>query len=170
VLYFAYGSNMSRRQMRERCPEHECLGKAVLRGHALCFPRHSPIRNCGVAGLLEKPGSDVWGVVYRLQDEDLAALDKREGYDPAKPFHVNRYNRQTLRVLMAGQAVDCFVYVARHEPGDHVPSAEYLGAIIEGAEENGLPPDYVAALKKLRSASSPATSAGEDSNGPPCVS
>ena len=150
-LYFAYGSNMSRRQMRERCPDHECLGKAVLKDHALCFPRHSPIRNCGVAGLLEKPGAEVWGVVYRLHDRDLAALDRREGYDPAKSFHENRYNRQTLPVLMDGHNVDCFVYVARHEPGAHVPSAEYLGTIIEGTEENRLPEHYVGALKLIPS-------------------
>ena len=149
MLYFAYGSNMSRAQMRERCPDHECLGAAVLKDHALCFPRHSPIRNCGVAGLAETPGADVWGVVYHLHDEDLAALDKREGYDPAKPYHVNRYNRRTIRVLMDNREVDCFVYVARHEPGEHVPSAEYLSTIIEGAEENGLPEAYVSALRLI---------------------
>ena len=145
-LYFAYGSNMSRQQMRERCPDHECLGKAVLKDHALCFPRHSTIRNCGVAGLEEKPGGEVWGVVYHLHDEDLAALDKREGYDPSKPAHVNRYNRRTVRVLIDGRALDCQTYFARPEPGEHVPSADYLATMIIGAEENGLPAEYVAML------------------------
>ena len=70
----------------------------MLPDYALCFPRHSQIRNCGVAGIVETPGAEVWGVVYRLHDEDLAALDRREGYDPAKPAHVNRYNRQTVSV------------------------------------------------------------------------
>ena len=148
-LYFAYGSNMSRQQMRERCPDHECLGKAVLKDHALCFPRHSTIRNCGVAGLVERTGAEVWGVVYRLHDEDLAALDRREGFDPAQPLEMNRYNRQTIRVLMDGREVACFAYFARPEPGEHVPNSDYLGTIIEGAEENGLPPDYVAALKRI---------------------
>jgi gamma-glutamylcyclotransferase len=150
-LYFAYGSNMSRRQMRERCPDHECLGIAVLPDHDLCFPRHSPIRNCGVAGLTETAGAEVWGVVYRLHDEDLAALDRREGYDPARPFHENRYNRQAVRVLMDGRAVDCLTYFARPEPGEHVPSADYLGTMIEGAEENGLPANYVTKLRLLPS-------------------
>jgi len=152
LLYFAYGSNMSRRQMRERCPDHECLGKAVLKDHALCFPRHSTIRNCGVAGLTETPGGEVWGVVYRLHDEDLSALDRREGYDPAQPSDVNRYNRQTIPVVMDERKVMCFVYFARHEPGQHVPSEDYLGTMIEGAEENGLPADYVAALKRIATA------------------
>jgi gamma-glutamylcyclotransferase (GGCT)/AIG2-like uncharacterized protein YtfP len=149
VLYFAYGSNMSRRQMRERCPDHECVGIAALKDHALCFPRHSPIRNCGVAGLAEAPGAEVWGVVYRLHDEDLAALDRREGYDPAKPFHKNRYNRQSIRVLMDGSAVDCVAYLARHEPGKHVPSPAYMATMIEGAEENALPAEYVAMLRLI---------------------
>ena len=148
-LYFAYGSNMSRQQMRDRCPDHECLGKAVLRDHALCFSRYSTFRNCGVAGLVEQQGGAVWGVVYRLHDRDLAALDSREGYDPAKTADVNRYNRRTIRVLMDGNELDCLTYFARHEPGAYVPSAEYLGTIIEGAEENGLPADYVAGLKAV---------------------
>ena len=146
-LYFAYGSNMSRRQMRERCPDHERVGIAVLKDHALCFPRTSHIRNCGVAGLIAEPGAEVWGVVYRLNDADLAALDRREGYDPAKSHDENRYNRKTVPVLMDGRAVDCLAYLARPEPGTHVPSAEYMAAIITGAVENGLPPEYVTALK-----------------------
>lgn len=150
-LYFAYGSNMSRRQMRARCPDHECLGIAVLKDHALCFPRHSPIRNCGVAGLEEMPGAEVWGVVYRLHDRDLAALDRREGYDPAKSPYENRYNRKTIRVLMDGEAVECLTYFALPEPGAHVPSADYLRTIIEGAEENSLPQHYVGALRLIPS-------------------
>ena len=62
---------------------------------------------------------------------------------------MNRYNRQTVRVLMDGGDVECLTYVAREEPGSHVPSAEYLATIIEGAEENGLPPDYVAGLRAI---------------------
>jgi len=150
-LYFAYGSNMSRRQMAERCPDHEFLGIAVLKDHALCFPRTSPIRKCGVAGLAETPGAEVWGVVYRLHDGDLTALDRREGYDPAKPHHVNRYNRQTIRVLMDGRTVECLTYFARTEPGEHVPSADYLATMIEGAVENGLPEEYVMKLRLIPS-------------------
>jgi cation transport regulator ChaC len=149
VLYFAYGSNMWREQMRQRCPEHEHLGVAMLEDHALCFPRSSQIRNCGVAGLMASPGAEVWGVVYRLNARDLAALDTREGYDPAKSPQVNRYNRQPVRVLMNGAPLDCVTYFARSEPGRHIPSVDYMSAIITGAVENGLPADYVARLRFL---------------------
>lgn len=149
MLYFAYGSNMSRSQMRARCPGHEHLGIAVLPDHALCFPRSSPVRLCGVAGIVAELGAEVWGVVYRLTVPDLAALDRREGYDPGQPFHVNRYNRMTLRVLMNGAPVTCGAYLARAEPGHHIPSPAYLATIIEGAEENGLPEAYIAALRRL---------------------
>ena len=149
MLYFAYGSNMSRDQMRQRCPDHEVIGKAILPGYALCFPRHSQIRNCGVAGIVETPGAEVWGVIYRLHDEDLAALDQREGFDPAKPSHVNRYNRTTVRVLKDRQPVDCLTYLARAEPGKHVPSVDYMSALITGAVENALPEDYVTKLRTI---------------------
>ena len=149
MLYFAYGSNMWRQQMHERCPDHQCLGAAVLPDHTLCFPRFSRIRNCGVAGIMAKAGAEVWGVVYRLSERDLAALDRREGYDPSQPVHVNRYDRRTVRVLMKGEPLDCLTYFARQEPGQHIPSTEYMAAIIAGAEENGLPAEYVAALKLI---------------------
>ena len=151
-FYFAYGSNMWRTQMRERCPDHELIGKAVLPGYALCFPRSSPIRNCGVAGIVETPEAQVWGVVYRLHDEDLAALDKREGFDPRKPAHVNRYNRKTVRVLMDGETLDCLTYLARKEPGQHLPNDEYMAAIITGAVENGLPEEYIRQLRSILTA------------------
>jgi cation transport regulator ChaC len=149
VLYFAYGSNMWREQMRQRCPEHELIGAAVLKDHALCFPRFSTIRQCGVAGIMEKPGAEVWGVLYRLNARDLATLDKREGYDPSGSAEENRYNRQTFRVVMSGKELDCLTYIARPEPGTHVPNTDYMSAIIAGAEDNGLPEGYVAELKKI---------------------
>lgn len=149
MLYFAYGSNMSRAQMRQRCPAHELIGTAVLKDHALCFPRSSPVRLCGVAGLVEHPGGEVWGVIYRLSDSDLAALDKREGYDPFQPFHVNRYNRQAVTVLMNCEPLHCLTYFARSEPGKHVPSTDYMTAIVTGAMENGLPAQYVASLRAI---------------------
>ena len=149
MLYFAYGSNMWREQMRQRCPEHELIGAAVLKDHALCFPRFSTIRQCGVAGIMEKPGAEVWGVLYRLNARDLATLDKREGYDPASPPHLNRYDRRTIRVLSNGDTLDCLTYIARPEPGTHIPSVEYMSAIITGAEEHGLPAEYVTALKLI---------------------
>ena len=91
TLHFAYGSNMSRAQMRARCPDHLRIGKAVLKDHALCFPRHSTTRNCGVAGLMEVPGAEVWGVLYRLHDEDLYVFERSFLYADlslAKIFYV----------------------------------------------------------------------------------
>ena len=78
-FYFAYGSNMSRRQMTERCPDHECLGIAVLKDHALCFPRTSPVRNCGVAGLAEAQESlnrDVLICTMIETEEAIANVDE----------------------------------------------------------------------------------------------
>ncbi len=152
-LYFAYGSNMSLAQMRERCPAHERVGIARLPHWALCFPRSSPVRLCGVAGIEERRGAEVWGVVYRLSTEDLAVLDRREGYDASAAFHVNRYNRCEVTVELGGDPdspATCLVYLARTEPGTHVPSSAYLGTMIEGAVENGLPAGYIEALRAIR--------------------
>lgn len=149
MLYFAYGSNMSSAQMRERCPGHERIGIGMLPGHKLCFPRSSPIRQCGVASIAPRPGSEVWGVIYRLTAPDLAALDRREGYNEARDLDSNRYLRKIVQVRMEADLLDCGTYEARPEPGAHIPSLAYLATIIEGAEENGLPSGYVASLRSI---------------------
>ncbi|WP_373503494.1 gamma-glutamylcyclotransferase family protein [Aestuariivirga sp.] len=150
-LYFAYGSNMSLAQMRSRCPGSVKVGIGVLPGHRVVFPRHSPVRNCGVAGIVPA-AEDVWGVIYRLGGIDLASLDKREGYDPSLPDAANRYVRREFSIHVDGEPtaiLQCHVYAAIPQPGVHGPSAEYLSTILTGAAENGLPDGYVKKLKEL---------------------
>ena len=150
-LYFAYGSNMSLKQMRQRCPLSTKMGVAVLPGYALCFPRSSPVRNCGVAGIERRGGSVVWGVIYRLSPADLVQLDMREGHDPSAPYHVNRYNRHEVAVHVdgdTGRTMICTTYISRRENGVHLPSEDYFRLIITGAAENGLPAAYVAELRR----------------------
>jgi gamma-glutamylcyclotransferase len=93
-LYFAYGSNMNRQQMEDRCQGHllSTHGTAVVFGHALSFTGHSKKWGGGVATirsssvelrdweLLEpEPLDYVEGVVYMLSQEGLKILDRYEG-------------------------------------------------------------------------------------------
>jgi len=148
-LYFAYGSNMDIRQMRERCPGAEIVGSGQLPGHALCFPRMSVKRKCGVSSVEPLAGRDVWGVIYRLTAADLALLDRSEGYQPGRDRHLNSYTRLPVTVTMNGVAVEMQTYFAEPQSGTFLPSAAYLQHLRDGARHHRLPDSYLTLLDAL---------------------
>jgi gamma-glutamylcyclotransferase len=145
--YFAYGSNMSDEQIRERCPSHRFVCIAKLTDYRLAFTRHSKKRRCGVADVVPAPGQSVWGVVLEMSDSDLAALDGHEGVHAKPPAYV----RKNVQVLASGgHLVDAITYeVFTKAPSEYAPNAEYLGLIIAGARKWGLPQDYQEALANI---------------------
>ena len=150
VLYFAYGSNMSLAQMRQRCPASPAVGIGLLDGYRLVFPRYSAKRKCGAASIEPHPSEEVWGVIYDMDPADLNALDRHEGYDPQRAAHLNSYNRHNVRVLRDGAGEsECLTYVATVQPGTFHPSAHYHGLICAGAVENGLPQSYIQKLREI---------------------
>ena len=142
--YFAYGRNMGAQAMQRACPGHRFLGPAQLGDHRLAFTRRSLRTGTGVADVVAAPGQRVWGALYELLgDAELAALDQKEGNGWA-------YERREVRVLLAGEQHEAFLYavIAPHAP--HVaPSPEYVGALLDGGRERGLPAAYLAALRAL---------------------
>ncbi len=78
-LYFAFGSNMDAAQMARRCPGAETMGPGTLQAHRLVFRGPSRNRGGGVLSVDASPGDQVTGVVYRVTEADLAALDRFEG-------------------------------------------------------------------------------------------
>ncbi len=142
VEYFAYGSNLSSRQMRQRCPTARVASRAVLPGHRLEFVQPHDAWGGGVAGILPDPGRRVEGVVYRLSAEDLHRLDAYE------PVRERRYWRTRVQVtLPAGTMKLAWTYEGLVLDGaPFAPSERYLATLIDGAREHGLPEDYIAWL------------------------
>ena len=142
--YFAYGSNMASSQMAERCPGAVLLGTARLPGYRLAFDAWSNRRGGLVADVLPNPGSDVWGVLWRVTEEHAAALDRYEGVARGQ------YRRETVPVeSAAGEAVEAFAYVIC-DPGEEGPTTEgYRALLLEGAREHGLPPAWVKAIEEV---------------------
>src|SRR5690349_8104112 len=86
--YFAYGSNLSVRQMAQRCPDATDPQPATLADHDWL------INERGVATVEPQPGGVVHGVLWRVSDHDLATLDSAEGVPV-------RYRRDALPVHTA---------------------------------------------------------------------
>ena len=152
MIYFAFGSNMDPAQMQTRCPSHKVLGCAVIPDHRLCFPRRSPIRGCGTAGLAPAAGQGVWGVLYELSEADLPRLHQAEGYAPGRPAGDNRHDFLEIEVrheVPDGQKVRAFIYRARPDQSGAAPSADYMKHLIEGAEHHALPEPYIRLLRSV---------------------
>ena len=98
------------------------------------------------ADIVPQSGSEVWGVLYRCSPAAMDALDELEG------VAVGMYHRQKVEVTgPKGQKHAAVAYVAG---ADYIcpegsPSEEYLGRILRGARQHGLPNAYLQALEKL---------------------
>jgi hypothetical protein len=83
---------MNYNQMLERCPNAKYWGKGFLPNYKLAFTRNSRNWDSAVADILVSPGDDVWGVIYRLSDDDIMKLDACEG-------HPTIYKRKTETIM-----------------------------------------------------------------------
>jgi gamma-glutamylcyclotransferase len=151
MLYFAYGSNLSTAQMRERAPGHRVVGLAALRDHRVEFPRYSPRWAGGVLSVKPHRGDTVWGIVYDVTEPDLASLDQHEGFRADGDQH-NVYDRPIVTVELTRpddgsvpRRLRVWMYVARPS-NPSPPSRRYLERVVGGAREHALPEDYVARL------------------------
>ena len=72
-LYFAYGANMDRAAMAERCPRSTPIGPAMLMRHRLAVMRE------GWLTVARDPRLRVHGVLWELALADMPALDRFEG-------------------------------------------------------------------------------------------
>jgi gamma-glutamylcyclotransferase (GGCT)/AIG2-like uncharacterized protein YtfP len=136
MLYFAYGSNMSRGPMRQRCPTAQDAGRAILRGYRFV------IMASGYASVVPAAGQDVHGLLWRIGPRDLAALDDYE--DIAGGL----YRQAMLPVLRDGKTVEALVYLGC-ETREGRPRAAYIADVVAAARDCGLPEDYIAGLARF---------------------
>jgi cation transport regulator ChaC len=151
--YFAYGSNLMHSEIRRSCPTAERKCRAMLPDHALGFPRKSEGRQCGVASIEPRAGSEVWGGVYEIPESERGRLESREGFKPNRALAANAYVPRILSVFVDGDAakpVDVMTFIANPQPDPPLPNAEYKSLIIVGAREWKLQAEYIAGLEQIK--------------------
>jgi gamma-glutamylcyclotransferase (GGCT)/AIG2-like uncharacterized protein YtfP len=137
VLYFAYGSNLSKSAMRARAPQSRPLVAAVLPEHQLLFESNEPpgAPEAFFANVRAHGHEFVPGALYEIGAEDLDALDVYE--DIARGV----YERVVLGVAQAGGTrVDAVVYCMRTAGSARLglPSDTQLEQIRAGYADWGL--------------------------------
>jgi gamma-glutamylcyclotransferase len=127
VIYFAYGSNMNRAQMRARCPESRVLGHGFVMDHVLVFAQWSTARASSVASILRSPGDRTLGRVYELSEADVRRLDRFEGYP-------NQYKKKSVKVQMLkpSHKLNAMTYYIPRPFEESPPATPYFN-IIAGA-------------------------------------
>ncbi|KAF5020785.1 hypothetical protein F66182_7180 [Fusarium sp. NRRL 66182] len=156
VLYFAYGSNLSTEQMRERCPYSTPVGLAHLKGWKWIIngrgyanvvqlpiddddntPEAEERRQPSVKGkekAVEADEGGVYGLLYLVPPEDEERLDGYEGVPWAyqkfqvdvKWANADKEDDETLRAL---------VYVDGLRVAEDVPRDEYVERMERGIED-----------------------------------
>ena len=148
-LFFAYAVLMNRGHMSQICPDAEPLGRALLRGYRLIFPRSSGVWMGGIPSLQEQEGEQVWGVLWRVCPDHKPELDRYQGFLGASGDNV--FTPLLVVVEDAdGRPREAFAYQSsRSGRNSFQPSPEFVDTVVRAAREFQLPDDYIAALERL---------------------
>jgi gamma-glutamylcyclotransferase len=145
MWYFAYGSNMSRTQMGERCPAHGRGFRGRVTGYRLAFDRYSKGRGGGhVADIPADTASELWGVLWEVEARHIEALDGFEGV--AKGV----YKRIDVSIETEGGLVTAVAYQICEPADEGPPSRTYLDLLLEGAMEFQFPEEFTHFLRLHR--------------------
>ena len=126
MYYFAYSSNLNRKQMMERCPESKPMFVATLPNYKLIFAGWSRQWRGGVATIRPFRGEKVLGGIYEVSERDLRRLDSYEGY----PGSSHRLNITVFDE--DGKPVEALTYIKSGRLEETKPSREYLAIIQQG--------------------------------------
>ncbi|MBM3175935.1 MAG: gamma-glutamylcyclotransferase [Chloroflexi bacterium] len=128
MYYFAYASNLNRKQMVERAPDSKPKFIATLPNFKLTFTARLG-KQGGVASIRPQKGEKVIGAVYEISEKDLKRLDSYEGY----PTIYER--RKVLVFTETNEAVEAITYIKNDQSQEARPAAEYLAIIKQGYQD-----------------------------------
>jgi hypothetical protein len=143
--YFSYGSNMSIRRLCVRVPSALRLGVGVLRSHELKFHKvstHDGSAKCDALAT-GKPDQLVYGVVYRIPEDEKPHLDQAEG------LGFGYEQKDVLIEMLDAAAVRAFCYCATAIDPGLKPFDWYKEHVLIGARENNLPEVYLLGIESI---------------------
>lgn len=96
------------------------------------------------------PSDVVYGVIFDVEEKQITELDRHEGVD-------HGYGKKLCRFNINGVEHNVLMYVADADYIDDalVPYRWYFELVVAGAEQHGLPRDYLSALRAVPFTSDP---------------
>lgn len=129
---FAYGTLIDPQTMHLACAGAEDLGAARLDGHELAFTARSAHYDGGVPDIVEAPGASVEGVLWAVDEDDLAELDAYEGVDEGF------YERIEVEVAWRDRTVPAQAYTVVDKADGVDPAPKVLTLMRRGARRHDL--------------------------------
>ncbi len=152
IQYFAYGSNMFTERLRARCSSAQPRGVAYADNLVLGFCKKSG-DGSGKATLCPEAGHQVFGVVFNLNENELAKLDEAEGagsgYDRIDDFWVRIQGSHDLERTFTYLAPPAFIDQSVK------PYDWYLKLVLAGARQHRLPLQYVGEITAVQAVADP---------------
>lgn len=145
MYYYAYGSNLSTKYIRDYCPSAQFVMRAQLPNYQIEFRRFSTDLQGGISTIMEAPGQLVHGIIYEIPKAEILELDILED------IPLGLYKRETFLVMDERgewQRADLYRVVKPEGPFD--PAPQYVDMMIEGATEHELAPHYTEWLRSLK--------------------
>jgi gamma-glutamylcyclotransferase len=132
VYYFAYASDLNKKQMKERCPQAQPVSIVTLHHYKLAFSGWSRKWRGGVATIQPFRGERVLGAIYELSEEDMRRLDKYEDC-PASYSRINIGVNDDF-----GGLIEAVTYARTGRADEAAPSRDYLAVIQQGYRDWGI--------------------------------
>ena len=115
--YGAYGSNLNKKQMKNRCPLSEPITRFCLLDWRLVFK--------GVADIERKKGSRVYLGLYSITSYCENALDYYEDFPEL-------YKKKYMSQVIQGKKIEFMLYTMNKAFNYSAPTRKYFKAIKEG--------------------------------------
>lgn len=150
MLYFAYGSNMSRARLQRRVASAHFVSVATLRQHALRFHKRGADGSAKCDAFFSGAADDqVIGVVFRIEPDEKPTLDRAEGLGTG-------YQQKSVEVVTADRrVVVAFTYCATDIDPQLKPFHWYKAHVLQGCRDNGLPSAYARSIAEVASIDDP---------------
>ena len=134
MLYFAFGSNLNRKQIKRRCKNSRFISRHILKNYQLVFRS-----KYGAADIQRKKGSSVLGAIYDINKTDEKKLD---AYEEFPKVYVKKYFKILGKKVM-------FYYMSSKTKQTE-PSRRYLSSIIQGYKDCGYQDSHASVLRARR--------------------
>lgn len=145
-VYFAYGSNMLSRRLRERTPSATPIGVGYVSSRRLAFDKVSRDGSgkCDIE-VTANATDRVYGVLFKISLTEKPKLDVAEGLGKG-------YKEEQIQVVMPnGYMHNAIAYSATEKEKALCPYHWYKALVIAGANEHKLPSDYIEWLRTFDS-------------------
>ena len=131
--YIAYGSNLNKAQMKDRCPTAKAVYTGLMTGWELFYAgsksgNYATIRRC--------EGKSVPVAVWEITPYDEFDLDMYEGYPTF-------YYKDTIKFWVDGVQKEAMVYIMRKDATEGKPSRYYVNTVRQGYRDFKLDEKYL---------------------------